>query len=728
MSDIPVAASPPAPTQPTPSPSTSQTSPLLPASAPQGASHSAPGASQSPQPGVAGLPAAGTSAAGAAAEAATGTRPFRSKKVRPCDGCRKRKNRQTGRQCTFLLPPPVRPKKEPAPAGSTSLAATAPPLYPASFTIPPAPSTTQAPSSLGDERSSAPDSASLPEKRLRDETEPFEEPASKRAAPSPPAPGGSLVSLDQGLPPDIEPCAVTATLTDDLLTHRTVGSSRQISSDRCRSQFILFHARPPHRLASDDYQHVALRQLRSFIAYAVPEVTESALLQHYLIYLHPALPVLPLNGPDALDNIPAGLRALLLASALSYFPEHKKAAAYAWSLLKQEKLAEKMLEVPRLSSLAAVLVELDTTLDPRNDFALLAKAIAHAQLLGASFLNSRPSHIQTGNTNVPLPPFPTPDDTPESYNDAIAFAYTARLASVASRLQIEVSTLDKYGSASRADACDHLEAELNSMQQGARPWLELSRRPVGMDAFCFTLLALRCMIRRVSIEIRIGLGNSFMPDGNTLAIFSDLVKLVASLSKDSLDGRQPWICYSSHILSSVLSSLIRLSLAAVASKHNTPPSTADPSRSSPHPASSSAVHLLADLCLSLDAAYRSYGWSVAEAALNRATSVADRLAAATQADGGGEDYGEVIAALRREPIPSSPTTFAGAGAAGPLDGLHALASLADGGSVGATATMDNLALDDFGLPDLGEWLNCLDDGLKWGGSDGSPSGWGLAQW
>ncbi|GAA6041682.1 hypothetical protein JCM8097_003082 [Rhodosporidiobolus ruineniae] len=773
------------------------------------ASATGEGQSLSPQQGVVNLAASTSSAAGGSlggGEGAASSRPFRSKKVRPCDGCRKRKNRcaipiegdpcveckQTGRQCTFLLPPPVRPKKEPAPSAPPPPAAplfpstfsaelAAPPVQPAPFSTPPVAPAPVLPTP-GTFAFTVP-----PNKRpllASDDQLPR-----KRSTPSS-TPGGGLVSLDRDLPGGVEPCAVTATLTDDLLTHRTVGSSRQISSDRNRSQFILFHALPPHRRTDDEYQHQALRQLRSFLAFAVPEISEEALLQHHLSHLHPSLPILPLGPSHSVESFPPGLRALLLVSSLSYFPGQRRTAAHAWSLVKQEKLADKMLETPRLSSLSAALLELDTNLDPRNDFALLAKTIAHAQLLGlhvdcrawaipdwekslreriwwslrmhdawASFLNSRPSHIQLGNTNVPLPPFPTPDDPVESYNGGISFAYSCRLAVIVSRLQTEVSTLDKYGT-DRAPACDYLEKELNSMKEGARPFLEMSRRPVGMDAFLFSLLALRCMVRRISIEIRIGLGNSFLPDGNSLDIFADLVKYVASLNEDSFAGNQWWICYSSHILSSVLSSLIRLSLAAISAKHNSPPSTAG---SSAQPASqpstpSPAVHLLAQLCISLDTAYSTHGWSVAEAALGRAASVAERLEAVTQADGGGEDYLEVILALRREPFPAVAMPTAGAAVeTGPLDGLHALASLAggsgnggeglEGGEVetaggaaaGAVAwplshassgeglgDLGALTFESFGMPELDEWLNVLDEAPRWGGEDGSPSNWGIS--
>lgn len=99
--------------------------------------------------------------------------------------------------------------------------------------------------------------------------------------------------------------------------------------------------------------------------------------------------------------------------------------------------------------------------------------------------------------------------------------------------------------------------------EDAKPFFEMSRRPPGMgmslspfprradiegsspvhpDAFCIMLLALRCMVRRISLEIRIGLGNAFLPDGNTLEIFARFVSHFGSLGQDSFDGKQHWIC------------------------------------------------------------------------------------------------------------------------------------------------------------------------------------------
>ncbi|KPV76725.1 uncharacterized protein RHOBADRAFT_51724 [Rhodotorula graminis WP1] len=746
---------------------------------------------------------ASSTAAGAAA-----ARPFRSKKIRPCDACRKRKNRcaitseggaciecrQTNRQCTFDLPPPTRPKKDLVdPTSTTSSSAFFPPVSDA-------PSFHTSPPDL-DSRITAVTTAALRAHKRPAEDAPVE-PASKRASASQPG----LASLDRDLSPNVEPCAVTATLTDDLLSHQTVGTSRQISSDRGRSQFILFHAVPPHRVACADREASLLRRIRSFLSATVPSLSEDDIVEHYLANIHPCMPVLPVSSSHSINSLPPTLRAIILVDSLGSFPQHKAASNYAWHMLKEERVGERALDQPKLSGLATAVLELGTTLDQRGDYGLLARTIAHAQLLGlhvdgrrwalpawekslrdriwwslrihdawASFLNSRPSHVQLGNTNVPLLPFPTPSDDVESYVGSVAFQYSCRLAVIVARLQAEVSTLDKYGSPTRADSCDQLEHELNAMKEGARPFLDTSPRPIGMDSFLFSLFALRCMVRRISIEVRIGLGNTFAPDGSTVVIFRELVDFFSRLDEVSFGSTQPWLPYTSHILSSVLSSLIRLSLAAI-SIQPSPPSTADPDGLSRRPStplapSSAAVHLLSRLSHLIYRARTDHGWTLADAALARASSVADRLSSAMQADAASDDYGEVIKALRRE-TPHGPASAPTAMAAGvavsaalssssssssaPFEALTALAALAErpegspsaelvGGSVGGARPLEpTLSFfaggaeadvsvrgpgvgQELDLPELEAWLNVLDRAPAWG-VWGSPPGGGAAAW
>ena len=77
------------------------------------------------------------------------------------------------------------------------------------------------------------------------------------------------------------------------------------------------------------------------------------------------------------------------------------------------------------------------------------------------------------------------------------------------------------------------------MKEGLKDHYEMaSSRPPGMDSVLFLLLALRCMVRRIGIEIRIGIGASFAPDHPTLSVFAELVEFVESLSGPSFDANQ----------------------------------------------------------------------------------------------------------------------------------------------------------------------------------------------
>ncbi|BGP29306.1 hypothetical protein JCM10296v2_001045 [Rhodotorula toruloides] len=145
------------------------------------------------------------------------------------------------------------------------------------------------------------------------------EPAQKRAAVLSAA-SWTPASLDRDLPEGVGPWVVTATLTDDLINHQAVGTSRQISSDHSRAQFILFHAIPSHRPLLDDFEATILRRVRSFIASAAPHLSEERLIDHYLSFIDPTLPLLPLSPQHPPESLPPSLRASILVESLGYFP------------------------------------------------------------------------------------------------------------------------------------------------------------------------------------------------------------------------------------------------------------------------------------------------------------------------------------------------------------------------------------------------------------------------
>ncbi|GAA5832375.1 hypothetical protein JCM3766R1_002400 [Sporobolomyces carnicolor] len=649
-----------------------------------------------------------------------GARPLRSKKQRPCDRCRQRKSRcaidrfgqpctecsQTGNACTFLLPPPTRPKRDSVP---TFLDAPPPPHLPNPLNVTSPVAPFQASREQQNVGSVSPSidlarSDQRPAKRLRSD------------GGRDPSPDRSLDrSLDRDLPSNVEYSAITATLTDDLLTtHDGVGPPRKMVSSRGHSTFVTFARTPNHRFPCEELEISTLRQIRSFCAFAVPGQDEGSLIDQYYNRNVPGCPVLSRSLPY--DDLPPGLQAVVLVEAIAAVPQSRLAGQEARRMVKATKLADRMLESSaELSSISAALLELNMNLDPRGDYMLLSKTIAHAQLLGlhidcrgwsipdweqdlrsslwwsiriqdawSSFLNSRPSHLQQGNTSVPLPRFAAEGES----SDGIAFACACRLSTVVARLQQEVSTLDRYGSSQRIDSCDSIEADLNTMKEGLQGYFDvpLERQP-GLDAVLFLLLALRCMVRRISIEIRIGIGSSFSPDQSTLSIFSELVLFVKRLDSDARLPSYDWPGYASHVFSSVLSSLVRLSLAYTANA----PSTHRSSMSPP-------VTLLAQLVHSLKRLRPSF--DLVETALVRATNVISRLTEASSSD-----FDTIVDALRGSapsPPPQEPTLL-----------LETLASLAAEPSLGPGIDSDAVADNSDTLGDVESWMSVLDQRPLW---------------
>ncbi|GAA5960316.1 hypothetical protein JCM3765_007471 [Sporobolomyces pararoseus] len=669
---------------------------------------------------------------GISSRSTDGARPLRSKKQRPCDRCRQRKSRcaiaqigqpcsechQTGNPCTFLLPPPARPKKDigpsildPPPPPSPALPLPAPNPPSQNLSSPPLFPSNQSASTSQERSNNEPRAlAERPVKRLRPEAPQLREGGGEGSER-----GSGEFSLDSDLPPDVEPTTITATLTDDLLTNLGSGPPCKMVSSRSHTTFITFSRKPAHRSTSHEIETTTLGQLRSFIAFATRSKDEKELFARFVSHVNPAFPVLSLSS--TFDDLQPCLQAFVLVESVATLPEFRAAGTQARKMIKSARLADKMLETQaKLSSISAALLELNMNLDPRGDFLLLSKTIAHAQLLGlhidcqgwaipesekelrtklwwllriqdawSSFLNSRPSHLQHGNTSVPLPLFVT-----ESGIDKVAFGCACRLGAVVARLQREVSILDRYGNSQRIDSCDSIETDLNTMKEGLREYYELeTARTAGLDSVLFLVLALRCMVRRISIEIRIGIGSAFNPDQSTLSIFTELVLFVEKLSVASHELVYDWPGYSSHIFSSVLSSLVRLSLAYTANTSDTSPVTS----------SSPPINLLARLVQSLNRLRTTHAFDLVEGALSRAENVVARLTTA-----GPSDFQTIISALRGfDPTSSQSTSLEGSF-------LETLASLA------AEPTLTNFdTVNPFAeVPaDVESWMSVLDERPTW---------------
>lgn len=188
---------------------------------------------------------------------------------------------------------------------------------------------------------------------------------------------------------------MTATLTDDLLTHRTAAPSRQISKDAGHAQFVLFRkipsrewvsirsrciqwtvqlirARTDRPVVQDEHEKL-VRAIEGFISATLPELSPSSIFDHYLTFLHPSMPVLPLGPAPTLDSLPPGLRAAIIVEAFVYLANDPRQATYVCTLFKSSLVADRLLYTSKLSSLATAILELSSAVDPRGDYLLLAK-------------------------------------------------------------------------------------------------------------------------------------------------------------------------------------------------------------------------------------------------------------------------------------------------------------------------------------------------------------------
>ena len=110
-----------------------------------------------------------------------------------------------------------------------------------------------------------------------------------------------------------------------------------------------------------------------------------------------------------------------------------------------------------------------------------------------SFLHSRPSHMQPGNSSVPVPGVPSYLPRLES-NRYASFSYNCRLAVILGRLQNGLCLVERAGDASRNSKirlCETLEAELGILAdevvpligtQGDLPGIGASRSRADLSA------------------------------------------------------------------------------------------------------------------------------------------------------------------------------------------------------------------------------------------------------
>ncbi|KAF9005834.1 hypothetical protein BDZ89DRAFT_1079915 [Hymenopellis radicata] len=590
-------------------------------------------------------------------------RPFRSRKNRPCDGCRRAKTRcaivavgtpcvecqHTRKKCTFDELP--RQRKKPAAASSST---DGNPSFSNDNTkkrsLSPNRASSSRQQSYGDAYHEEITIDSTSSKKARFDSEGSESPGAYSEGKD------SGVSLEETLGYHM----ITSVLTDDLLPvgARRAGSqgdehTRQISLDSTKPQYVIFSYRIENesartRLSSSSILapiHTVLSLKLSFKK-VTPRFRFFLHRQELLDIRRRCLPKVYVS---ALNHLPGGVNGI-----------HR-------------------------SSLAAVSdALLDVSARPVGDaeelYLILAKAIAQAQLIGLhldptewgipewekdwrrvlwwglrvhdgwmSFLNSRPSHIQANNHDVSVPSLAAIRRCTEG--DGLAFHLLCRLAVVVARLQREICTVmaRREEREERVARVVEIEADVEELVAEVRTHVNKGKEVPGFASFITSLLGLRCMIRRIAIELAIGLGAPFTPDPDTLTRYAQAVDYIASLNKKGEEGIFDgwWLVHVGHVLSSVMSSLIRLSLATMASEGEDAPTPSfgggdgEAKKLLPVPPSLNPIFLLARLRVALQEARDKWHWDLADAALARADNVAR-----VEIEGGG--YGLVVKALKGE--------------------------------------------------------------------------------
>ncbi|ORY21042.1 hypothetical protein BCR39DRAFT_554270 [Naematelia encephala] len=555
----------------------------------------------------------------------------RSRKNRPCDLCRNGKSRcsigpsgppctqclETGKRCTFdAAPPPRRPRKAPGSSMSAS------PNQPTSLKR-----KSQGPwaesSNMGDaDESMEDDDGSGRTVRIESaSTESFE------------GPGRTLDGSH----------VLTNPLTDDLLPivvdePPSANQSRvqQISGDPNRPTFVIFH--PTSEV--DPATKPGLSQIRMLISAIGRDVSEADLIQQYYVRVHPAWPILPKGKLVS--------RSPLLAAVIATAMRHSSATR-PYATLCADILCQMTAQATddNLIGVAVTVLELGLTGSAcsRSNYLKLARVIALAQLLGMhvdpqhwripqwekdlrirlwwclaihdawmSFLNSRPCHIQAHNSTVPMPALSTVLEascafSPASSESSRAFISMCRLATYVARLQTKVSTLGALSSRSSTERREEVHTVASLVDTLLAGWKSVMfdgfQRPTGVASLLIFLLGFRCMLERIQIELEFGLGSTFSCTPAMLVPFRACVDFVHQINMDELDGY--FLTYAGHILSAVMSSLIRLSLAS--SEDDSPP----------------AVEIVAQFVAALEKLQADSAWDIAQPALRRAQATAARL-------------------------------------------------------------------------------------------------------
>ncbi|KAJ7706424.1 hypothetical protein B0H17DRAFT_628842 [Mycena rosella] len=303
------------------------------------------------------------------------SRPFRSRKNRPCDGCRRAKSRcaipqsgppcvecqQMNKECTFDQLPPERKKPRPPPSPTTNVASASSHLTIDS----PSPGNVKRPRSPEDGSAAlqALSYAAAQEKRMRiGESEP--------------------ISLDLSISRALDPHVITTLLTDDLLPigtrqagpedtplSDTAGYIRQISCDRSKPQYIIFTKRRTESNVSSGQKQLAV--LKTCLSLLNPPPSEDSLIDIYLGLSNPAFPLVFLPPDERpLDS----LHSKLCLTALNHY-RHYRSSIMSIRSITHASAEDTTQDPSRLSNISAALLDLSArpVLDAEANYLLLAR-------------------------------------------------------------------------------------------------------------------------------------------------------------------------------------------------------------------------------------------------------------------------------------------------------------------------------------------------------------------
>ena len=177
-------------------------------------------------------------------------------------------------------------------------------------------------------------------------------------------------------------------------------------------------------------------------------------------------------------------------------------------------------------------------------------------------VNSRPCHIQPYNDSVPLPLCSSVLQASCAYTSvssdcAKSFISSCELAQLVRRLQAEVCTVGGVAVTSASERRDQVVEIAQLADQIFDQWRDsvigsaprptgvsestevvLSRRELTLPraSFLLQLLGFRCMLKRIYIELDVGLGAMFTPGYETLLPFAEFVAFIGSWNIQEIDN------------------------------------------------------------------------------------------------------------------------------------------------------------------------------------------------